>query len=390
MKYIISILLLTAAAWAEGHLFSNAPVPSTELLNVDPEPCNSECQKKLTATGQFLSLGARAYAQSSEALFYKNLFSHNLYRTEPKIALLLPTKVIGRYSIFVTNAVTAYMLASGQNFDIQTFDSGDESEASLEAAMKAIITEGFSYCIAPVTQEGAERLVRLNTSLNLYIPTIHRDSIEGDHYLVTFGGIDYKKQIDRLKSLIAGELFVFDESGAVSQGITEYAIKDTDLPITQLTIKNQIVKYDAIFGSIPMDANSSVLLNTQPVKTSLLLSQFTYNDLNLSTVLSTQINFNPMLLSLTQAGDIEKLYIANSITTKNAKIEEYNNMLHNDIVFNWINYSTSILTNIISDAIGGDFSGYSKVFRRKIDQRQIDYDVDIYRAGGKRFFKYTP
>ena len=390
MKYIISIIVMVVFLEGKGYHFSNLPVPATELLDIEPGECDAACQESYIRQGHFLSLGARAHEVSDEALYYKNLFSPNLHADKPKIAILLPTKVIGRYSIFVTNAVTAYMLASGQTFDIKTFDSGDESEESLQETLKQIIREGFSYCIAPMTQEGAERLVHLNTSLNLYIPTIHRDSIEGDHYLVTFGGIDYKKQIDRLKSFIKSELFVFDEAGAVSQGITEYAIKDDDLPITQLTIKNQIVKYNNIFDAIPMDENSSVLLNTQPVKTSLLLSQFTYHDLNLSSVLSTQINFNPMLLTLTQASDITKLYIANSITSKNAKIEEYNSMLHNDIVFNWINYSTSILTNVISNAIHGNHSGYSKVFRRKIDDRQIDYDVDIYRAESKRFYNYTP
>lgn len=390
MKYITILLFLLSFSYASGHYFSNAPVPSTELLNVDADSCDETCQQRLFDEKKFFSLGARAADTNPEALYYKNLFSHNLYKDEKKIAILLPSKVIGRYSIFVTNAVTAYLLSTKKPFTLKTFDSGDESNASLEATLKTIISEGYSYCIAPMTLDGAKNLAAINTSLNLFIPTVHYSSVETFNPLITYGGIDYKKQIDKLKSFIKKDLYVFDESGQVSQSITDYAIKDNDLPITQLTIKNHIVKYNAIFDAIPMDDQSSALLNTQPVKTSLLLSQFTYHDLNISSILSTQINYNPMLLTLTQSSDIKNLYIANSIATQNAKIEEYNSLLHNDIVFNWINYSASVLSDIVFSFIQNDFDGKSDAFRLRVHDRQIEYPVDIYKAGYKRFYKYMP
>lgn len=389
MKYITILLFLLSFSYGSGHYFSNAPVPSTELLNVSGETCDTACQARYLKEKKFFSFGAEAYETNPDALYYKNLFSHNLYKDEKKIAILLPTKVIGRYSIFVTNAVTAYLLSTNHSFTLKTFDSGDESNASLQATLKEIITEGFSYCIAPVTLDGAKNLAGINTSLNLFIPTVNKNSVEQFNPLITYGGIDYKNQIDKLKSFIKKDLYVFDEIGQVSQSITEYAIKDNNLPITQLTIKNHIVKYNAIFDAIPMDDRSSALLNTQPVKTSLLLSQFTYHDLNISSILSTQINYNPMLLTLTQSSDIKNLYIANSIATKNAKIEEYNSLLHNDIVFNWINYSSSILADVIFSYIQNDFDGKSDAFRLRVHDRQIQYPVDIYKAGYKRFYKYT-
>jgi hypothetical protein len=390
MKPITILLFLLSFTYGTGHYLSNAPLPATELLNVTVEACDETCQQRYLMEEKFFSFGARAADVNPEALYYKNFFSPNRYKDTMKIAVLLPTRVIGRYSIFVTNAVTAHLLAENDRFVLKTFDSGDESEAGLQEALKNIIREGYAYCIAPVTLEGANNLARINSALNIFIPTVHQSSVETFNPMLTFGGIDYKKQIDTLKSFIKKELYVFDEAGQVSQTITDYAIQSTDLPITRLTIKNHIVKYNAIFDAIPMDDSSSALLNTQPVKTSLLLSQFTYHDLNISSILSTQINYNPILLSLTQSSDIQNFYIANSITTKNAKIEEFNSLLHNDIVFDWINYSASILSDVITNFIKDDYTGKSKAFSLMLHDRQIQYPVDIYKAGYKRFYKYVP
>ena len=120
MKYITILLFLLSFSYASGHYFSNAPVPSTELLNVDADSCDEACQQRLLDERKFFSLGARAAETNPEALYYKNLFSHNLYKDENKIAILLPSKVIGRYSIFVTNAVTAYLLSTKKPFTLKT------------------------------------------------------------------------------------------------------------------------------------------------------------------------------------------------------------------------------------------------------------------------------
>jgi SRSO17 transposase len=153
-------------------------------------------------------------------------------------------------------------------------------------------------------------------------------------------------------------------------------------------MKTHIVKYENIFNVLQTDLNTTAIINTQPIKSSLLLSQFSYQDINISKILSTQINYSPLLLALTQAKDLKKLYIANSITTKNNKIEDINSLLHNDIAYNWINYSTTILMDFIFQSINKEYSSKSKHFDLMSHDKQILYPVGIYKVRYKRFFRY--
>jgi len=385
--FLLIFIFLLLSLNASGRYFSAAPIPATELLDVNIQKCDKACFDEYKKKEKFFSLAARSAFNDKTTAYYQNLINYNSHKDELKIAILIPSKVIGRYSIYVANAVSSYLLSTEKPFKIKTFDSTDESMQNLDAAIKKIVEEGFDYCIAPVTTEGANNLALVNSSLNIFIPTVNNRSVDNDNYLIVYGGIDYNAQIDELDSMFKKELFIFDESGPVSKSISEYVSQNDKLPITQLTIKNHVVKYSSIFESIKFKDGSTALLNTQPIKSSLLLSQFSYNDVNLSAVLSTQINYNPILLALTQSNDLKKFYVANSITTKNSKIEEYNNLLHNDIVYNWINYSTSVLCDFIFQSINGDYGAKSGAFELSLHDRQIAYPVHIYRAGYKKFFR---
>ena len=72
------------------------------------------------------------------------------------------------------------------------------------------------------------------------------------------------------------------------------------------------------------------------------MSQLTLYDANATNILSTQINYDPLLFSMTQYKDRKTMIIANSITSQNNVFIETNSLLGNDIVYDWINYTTTI------------------------------------------------
>lgn len=88
--------------------------------------------------------------------------------------------------------------------------------------------------------------------------------------------------------------------------------------------------------------NSSIFMNTPLVKTSLISSQLRVYKIVPYMLLSTQINYNPMLLTLTQYEDRKNFYLANSIGKTTVEMEELNSLFGHDIVYDWVNYSTSI------------------------------------------------
>lgn len=73
-----------------------------------------------------------------------------------KIAVLVPQKTIKKYAITSVNSVMSYLLYQNYNFDLNVFNSGDEKEESLLAALKEIKAGEYTYIIAPLTPEGAK------------------------------------------------------------------------------------------------------------------------------------------------------------------------------------------------------------------------------------------
>jgi SRSO17 transposase len=118
----------------------------------------------------------------------------------------------------------------------------------------------------------------------------------------------------------------------------------------------------------------------------MIMSQLTLYDTNVTNILSTQINYDPLLLSMTQYVDREKMIIANSITQENNTIIESNALLGNDIRYDWINYTTTVGIDYFYNKItGGD-----REYNIEISDNQMIYDVELLRPGLSKFSKYIP
>jgi len=128
----------------------------------------------------------------------------------------------------------------------------------------------------------------------------------------------------------------------------------------------------------------SFFVNTPIIKTGMIMSQLTLYDTNATNVLSTQTNYNPLLLSMTQYQDRKMMIIANSITKHKDVIIETNALLGNDIVYDWINYTTTI---------GMDFFfSQLNLSKREYDIEVVDnqmiYPIELIRPSVSRFIPY--
>ena len=111
------------------------------------------------------------------------------------------------------------------------------------------------------------------------------------------------------------------------------------------------------------------------------MSQLTLHDSNVSTILSTQINYDPLIFSTTQYRDRKHLYIANSIAQNSAVLDESNRLLGNDISYDWINYSTSIGVDFFYNLITGEPREYAL----GIMNNQVQYPIEIVNPGISKF-----
>lgn len=394
MKNIFKLFLiftLSLSLSAKSFLISSIPLPKTEVLDIELDECGDECLDTLLKNGEIFSFLAKAKKIENENLKEEyqlyaslfNIYAQSGFSKEFKIAIISPTKKIGKYAKSTIKSVISYLLMKNVNFYVKTYEIQDENIETLQATLETIENEKYDLAIAPLTLEGAQNISMISTSTKVYIPTINKNDIaQIQNQNLFFGGIDYKAQIQKLLDFSNSSLRVFyDEGSPLAQRLTSIIEENSNYPVEKIGLSSQVTNLKRYFYKNSELNESSIFLNTSIVKSSLIMSQLTLYDLEPKIILSTQINYNPLIFSLTQYRDRKNLIIANSIYKSSDILEEINSLLNNDITFNWINYSTSI---------GVDFfysvKTYSKrVFSEEILDNQVIYKILLEKALIGRF-----
>lgn len=315
-------------------------------------------------------------------------FSEEIRHSSLKIALVMPKKIIGRYSVASIDTVIAYLSSRGVDFELEVFDCGDEEESSIQSIYRKILEERFQFIIAIFTTKGAHEVSKLPLQVPFYIPTVNITQINfspSTNPMLFFGGISYKDQIQQLLKLHQAEhVIAYNDDSPVGERL---AIDLSDFaPYTQnQTITNQDA---ATFNKQArtqekLIQNADVFLNTPVVKSGLLLSQMGYFRKKASKILSTQLNFNPSITVLTQKRDRRNLFIASSIGQTNQKLIEYGSLLNSDLQYDWVNYSTALGIELFFRIVFPDSLPF---FQEQMADNQIQYQTKIYSIDNKGFF----
>jgi len=410
IRQLLLFFLTASVLFAQSSVVSGIPLPKTYVQNLDPYDCDTECLADLIAHEQVFSfLGQMPEpvedpALNEERLIYVSLF--NLDSGEQgggvRIAMLLPERVIGRYAVSTTNSAIAYLLGKNRNFELKTFQTGDESPQALEKGLDEIEHEGFRYVIAPLTKGGVETVASLHPRVNIFFPTVNAGDLNMTEEMnatgsrLYFGGIDYRAQIKMLMKDATLPFVIFYDTSALGKQLKEMTeqafierFADAD-PLDLRRIKNMMYSY-------PIDKHTTNLkrileendkitygtffLNTPLVKSGMIMSQLTLYDVNASQVLSTQINYDAMLFDITQEHDRDNMLVANSIDDQNGILVERNKLLQNDIVFDWINYATTLGTDYFYHLS----TRTPREYNVPLADHQIDYKVTLYTTVGSRF-----
>jgi len=407
MKTLFLILLcLPALLLARSSVVSSIPLPKTYVINLDPYECDRGCLTDLIRHEQVFSLLAQMpepvedAALNEQRLIYVSLF--NLDGAEigkgVRFALLLPEKVIGRYAASTTNSVLAYLLGKNRDFELKTFQIGDESPEAIRRGLSNIIREHFHYVIAPLTKQGAETVARQHPLCNVFFPTVNvADLTDSDIHpsggRLYFGGIDYKKQIDMLMKEATPPLVVFYDTSALGEELKEAVVASYtkqfgegimsygDGGIYAYPVDKRTTNLKSILKDNEKLQHGTFFLNTPLVKSGMIMSQLTLYDVNASHVFSTQIGYNTMLFDITQPQDREQMLVANSIGFQNGVLIESNKLLQNDIQYDWINYATTL---------GADYFYHlttqtPREYTIPVEEHQIAYPVTLYRSEASRF-----
>lgn len=293
-----------------------------------------------------------------------------------RIAIIYPSRVVGKYAKSTISTISAFLIFNDQQFDIQAFDTYDENPDNILRELVNLNERGFTKVIALFTKNGFNTLNNLEEfpQAKIYFPLINKTEIETLNENFIFGGISYQDQLDLLQSLSNGRNTMFYKKG----GYTENKLKELYFNSFSNTgiikeIQRKQNNYRSIMNDKRMRGNT-ILLNTYPVKSSIILSQLTAYEINPAKVLSTQINYNPILVKLTQSRDRENLYIANSIAKVDDFIEDYTRLLGADITYNWVDYSSLIGVNYLLN------DNESEIIRTQVIDNQVEYEPTLYKS----------
>jgi SRSO17 transposase len=314
-------------------------------------------------------------------------------------------------------------------FSLKSYRVESESMEDLSSSIQKIKDDGFDYVIAPVTKEGAKNIIDLDPNLNIYFPTINKNDVNTTSPYFVFGGIDYNAQSKLLLKEAVSPLIIFSDRSQTGKKLATYQEKEFLHPTKTVTeqvqeegifssffnsssandeTKNQettdnedanttekkVIKYFISRRTTNLERylkdneniiNGSFFLNTPIIKSGMVMSQLTLYDTNASNILSTQINYDPLLLSMTQYIDRKKMIVANSIIKNDSVLIETNSLLGNDIVYDWINYTTTIGVDYFYNQITGDDRDYDI----NISNNQMVYGIELLHPGISRFLPYV-
>lgn len=397
MKKLIFILcLLPLFVLAKSQYLSPLPLPESEVINLDTKYCSSSCLKNYYEDGLIFSFIANINDKNKtnslleilQGLLVELNITNLPYFTEKptfKIALLIPRQTIGRYSLSATNTVLAYLLNQKNPFSFEVFDSKGEDFTQISQSLEEIKAKGFTKVIAIFTQNGIQILNQIPTDLTIYIPSIHITQIDSLSPHLIFGGISYEEQIKTLSSLNPEvNATSFYDTSYVGVKIQEYTQSyNQNLLFSSPFNSKDSQNLNKQIKSIKSTLNGSrIFLNTPVTNSSILLSQITYNNINAFGIYSTQINYHPSFLSLTQNRDRRKMIIANSIMPLNPKFIEEMHLLNSNLSYDWISYSTALgLEHFYTKEI----PNAKRYFKEKIKNNQVQYEIILLAPKQNRF-----
>ncbi len=306
-----------------------------------------------------------SYVSRETNATYEEVFINTIKTVKPSldIAVVIDKKLFKPYLSSIINSLNSYLIYKNVEFNLNIYDV-NEIQKALEH--KNIIF--YTYNTNTLNE-----LSQYNN--NFYFPMINKYDTDINNTNFYFGGIDYKSQINKLNSLITqNNVIAINDATLTSQKL--YAMETEFFNV-------KAYAYRRIYYNILN--NSYVFLNTSPQKSVRILANIYYKNIKPKLILSTQINFTPVLIAISQSEALKKLIIANSIINPPLELVDINKLLLSDIKFNWLNYSASILCNNIYNKFSGGDEYLMNDFSVYMYDNQINFKTKLYQVVFKAF-----
>jgi len=355
MRYLIFFLatFLFAQTTIDGITIYN--LPQTQKNYINPFEYHT------------LNIKENENNESNITITFEETFNSNIKSIKPKIdiAVIINKTLFKKYLPSIINSLNAYFLYKNCSFNLTVYD--------INQTKKALKHKNIIY----YTYNPNDVYKFKDYNNTFYFPIINKYEVNFSKPNFFFGGIDYNAQVKKLSYLIeTNKTIAINEDTITSKKILN--IEKKFFKITSFMDNN--INFKTL-------NNNYVFLNTSPQKSVQILSNIYYQNISPNLILSTQINYSPLLISLTQQEALNKLIIANSIINPPKELADINMLLNSDIKFNWLNYSASILCNKIYNSQSEGDTYLMNDFLIYMFDNQINYKTNLYQIAFKGFKK---
>ncbi|WP_190324731.1 hypothetical protein [Campylobacter sp. LR185c] len=386
MKKIILILMLSSILlYAKSQKLSKIEPSENIYPNLSTHVCNKNCLLEYLESRLYLSFLSEFSSNTDQLLvnIYAKLlnsitdFEKNIQKSASiKLAVIIPEKTIKSYSNTIINASVAYLLRQRADIKLKVFLIGTEDSVNIKEALQQIKAQNYQYIVAGLTQKGVSVLENYQDNMKIFIPTTHKSTTNVKSENIFFGGIDYEAQIKTLLNKGNSKIAIFSENSSLLNSLTS-EVKQLNPDTSTYNVSSDKMNFASLLRSQESLNGTTIFFNTSLIKTALISSQLRVYKIYPAVLLSTQINYNPALFSLTQLNDRRNFYIANSINNTDDNLAYLNEIFNQNINYNWVSYATSIgvdyfYTNFLSDN--------KSLFEESINNSQVIYNIRLMRG----------
>jgi hypothetical protein len=295
-------------------------------------------------------------------------------KVKMKVAFLYPSNLVSKYAKSSIGTVSGYLSFQNSDYELIVIDTENENSAKIATAFQQVREENIKNVIALFTPNSVGTLNSVVTSdLKVYLPLIEKKDASSSNSSLIFGSISYDDQIRKLSSYSSGNDVMFYQDSNLGSKLR----RSYESVVSDARFKREINRSENNFKGIVTGSGiggSTLFLNTDIVKTSMILSQLRAYDVTPKVVLSTQLNYDPLLMTLTQEQDREQLILANSIDVVDKELKDHIATFGGDIQYEWVDYSTLVGINYLY------YGKNSNLVPTKIDNNQALYNPRLFKC----------
>lgn len=293
----------------------------------------------------------------------------DITKANVNLAFVYPTN-LSKYAKSSLNTVAGYLSFKNAQYNLVVVEISDENTNNIERAFSKLKDSGVRNVIALFSPRAINSLNKfINSDFKVYLPLIEKkDSLENNDNLI-FGSISYEEQLKKLSYYSNGNNVLFYQDTFLSRNIKK-AYDNVVSSGIEREVKNSEKNFKGLIGGL---SGSSLYLNLDVVKSSLVLSQLRASDIYPDFIFGTQANYDLNLLTLTQDEDRKKLIIANSIANIDKRLKDEINSMGADLNFSWVDYSTLVGVNYL-------LNGNNSLIPTKIENNEAIYTPRLFKA----------